>query len=441
MNAGEGERGRGGGAGLREGHGNRDGEGREGSQSESWREPKTHLRFPKNYMLGVVDRMRRVEDKVQNEVWREISYFLWRWISRHWCARLGGAADEEISAVVGEGAARQVGGVIASVGFRNFKALRQAELALEPFNLVIGPNGSGKTSLIEAMLKLRGLARGELRAGEAEVRRADGQEIVFRLVGPEGEATATLSCVEGAQCDRLEITPEAARAGWPALRERVLTWRAFAFDHGAMARAVGREVSPAQLTADGGNLAAVLARWEAERPGELAALGEALARVLPEYAGVEVIETAAKEVQVGLRLVGEGTLLAATQLSQGTLYLLALLTLAQDPAPPAVIAIEEVDRGIHPRLLREVRDVLYRLSYPESEGGRGAVQVIATTHSPYLLDLWRDHPEEVVIAQKVGARASFTRLADRPDVAELLAEGALGDMWFAGVLGGVPEES
>ena len=168
-----------------------------------------------------------------------------------------------------------------------------------------------------------------------------------------------------------------------------------------------------------------------------------MARVLPEYAGVEVIETAAKEVQVGLRLVGEGTLLAATQLSQGTLYLLALLTLAQDPAPPAVIAIEEVDRGIHPRLLREVRDVLYRLSYPQraGEGGRGAVQVIATTHSPYLLDLWRDHPEEVVIAHKEGARASFTRLADRPDVAELLAEGALGDMWFAGVLGGVPEES
>ncbi len=333
--------------------------------------------------------------------------------------------------------------MIASVGFRNFKALRQAELVLAPFNLVIGPNGSGKTSLIEAMLKLRGLARGELRAGEAEVRRADGQEIVFRLMGPEGEATATLSCVEESHCDRLEITPEAALARWPAWRERVLTWRAFAFDHGAMARAVAREVSPTHLRADGGNLAAVLARREAERPGELKALGEALARVLPEYAGVEVIETAAKEVQVGLRLVGEGTLLAATQLSQGTLYLLALLTLAQDPAPPAVIAIEEVDRGIHPRLLREVRDVLYRLSYPQTagEGGRGAVQVIATTHSPYLLDLWRDHPEEVVIAHKEGARASFTRLADRPDVAELLAEGALGDMWFAGVLGGVPEES
>jgi hypothetical protein len=31
-------------------------------------------------------------------------------------------------------------------------------------------------------------------------------------------------------------------------------------------------------------------------------------------------------------------------------------------------------------------------------------------------------------------------LIDRPDLEELLREGSLGDMWFAGVLGGVPEE-
>ena len=56
---------------------------------------------------------------------------------------------------------------------------------------------------------------------------------------------------------------------------------------------------------------------------------------------------------------------------------------------------------MHPRTLREVRDALYRLSYPAAFGmKRGPVQIIATTHSPYLIDLFRDHPEEVVIAQK-----------------------------------------
>jgi predicted ATPase len=137
----------------------------------------------------------------------------------------------------------------------------------------------------------------------------------------------------------------------------------------------------------------------------------------------------------------DGGLVSADNLSQGTLYLLGMLALAFDPDPPTVLCIEEIDRGIHPRMLREVRDALYRLSYPQAFGlGRHPVQVIATTHSPYLLDLFRDHPEEIVIAQKHGSVARFERLVDRPDVTELLSEGSLGDMWFSGILGGVPEE-
>src|SRR5439155_20711962 len=123
------------------------------------------------------------------------------------------------------------------------------------------------------------------------------------------------------------------------------------------------------------------------------------------------------------------------------LYLLALLALAFEPAPPRLICLEEIDRGIHPRMLREVRDTLYRLSYPKAFGlDRPPVQVIATTHSPYLLDQFREHPEEVVISHKRGRAAHFERLIDRTDLPELLREGSLGDMWFSGILGGVPEE-
>lgn len=57
------------------------------------------------------------------------------------------------------------------------------------------------------------------------------------------------------------------------------------------------------------------------------------------------------------------------------------------------------------------------------------MQVVATTHSPYLLDLFRDHPQEVVIAEKAGAAATFTRLSEHPHVDALLAEGTLGDLW------------
>jgi predicted ATPase len=109
------------------------------------------------------------------------------------------------------------------------------------------------------------------------------------------------------------------------------------------------------------------------------------------------------------------------------------------PEPPTLLLLEEPDRGMHPRLLRDVRDALYRLAYPEQYGEkRPAVQVIATTHSPYFLDLYRDHPEEVVIAEKIGNEAKFQRLSDRPDIGELLRESHLGEVWYSGVLGGVP---
>ena len=45
-----------------------------------------------------------------------------------------------------------------------------------------------------------------------------------------------------------------------------------------------------------------------------------------------------------------------------------------------------------------------------------------------------------MISHKQGRAAHFERLSDRPDLADLLQEGSLGDMWFSGILGGVPEE-
>ena len=325
--------------------------------------------------------------------------------------------------------------VIASVAFRKFKALRETSLTLLPFNLVIGPNGSGKTSLIQALLRLRTLSKLPLAEGE---RRTDGPEIEFRFFPPHDSVQARLGCRSELVCDLLQVIPADA-PDWPTLRERVGHIRSYFFDHYAMAEPSSAKTG-AELSSNGGNLAAVLGGLRRRAPVEFAALVAEGVRLWPEYVGLEVAESDGGVVEFSMRLV-DGGLVSAENLSQGTLYLLAMLVIAFDPDPPAVLCIEEIDRGIHPRLLREVRDVLYRLSYPESFGlARRAVQVIATTHSPYLLDLFRDHPEEIVIAQKQGTVARFERLADRPDIKELLSEGALGDMWFSGILGGVPDE-
>ena len=129
----------------------------------------------------------------------------------------------------------------------------------------------------------------------------------------------------------------------------------------------------------------------------------------------------------------------AKDLSDGTRIALAYLTLAYLPNPPKIVAFEEPERGIHPRLLRRIQDAMYRLAYPEGYGeNREPIQVIATTHSPYLLDLYKDHPEEIVIASKDENGVHFERLVDKPHYEDVIQDAPLGEVWYSGVLGGVP---
>lgn len=330
--------------------------------------------------------------------------------------------------------------MIASVAFRNFKALRHTELSLLPFNLVIGPNGSGKTSLIQAIMRLRALAVLPLGTPPTEPKLCEGgPEMEFHFMPPHEGITARLACVSENVCDLLKLTPRDA-PGWPELKTRIGGIRAFLLDHYAMPLPARRREGSA-LAGNGGNLAAVLATLKALHPEAFARLSAELSRIAPEFSEIVFVDHADNTVELALRIDDEPGPVTAGNLSQGTLYLLAMLALAFSPAPPAVVCIEEIDRGVHPRMLRELRDLLYRLSYPQEFGEtRAPVQVIATTHSPYLLDLFRDHPEEVVIAQKHGREAKFERLSDRADLPELLAEGTLGDLWFSGILGGVPDE-
>ena len=327
--------------------------------------------------------------------------------------------------------------MIASIAFRNFKALRATSLTLAPFNLVIGPNGSGKTSLIEAFLMLRSLSK--LPPGEARtVTREAGPEIDVHFSPPYETISARLGCVAEEACDFIGIEPPDA-AGWPALRAELAGMRSYALDHVAMGMPSARQ-NGEKLTRNGSNLSAMLVRIRERDPAAFAGLTAEMRRITSEFRSVELVERPDGQVELGLELEENG-LVPANELSQGTLYLLALLALAFESAPPRLICIEEVDRGIHPRMLREVRDLLYRLSYPSSHGlTRPPTQVVATTHSPYLLDLFRGHPEEIVISHKHGRAAHFERLADRPDLPEILREGSLGDMWYSGILGGVPDE-
>jgi len=330
--------------------------------------------------------------------------------------------------------------MIAAVHFRNFKALRSAEVRLAPFNLFIGPNGSGKTSLIQALLRLRTLAGLPVaKEDDWAGHRADGPEIRFEFAAPHADIAVSLGCRSEMMCDLLRVThPPGAGARWEELRARLRGIRAFLFDHYAMAEPAEAK-NGSELASNAGNLAAVLAAHRHTDAASFAALEEEFRRIIPEFTGLDFHEADGR-VTLLARLHNGDQPVPAENFSQGTLYLLAILTLSFAPRPPSIVCLEEGDRGVHPRMLREVRDALYRLSYPRDFGlDRAPVQVVTTTHSPYMLDQFREHPEEIVLANKQGTAATFQRLSERPDVLELMKETHLGDLWYSGILGGVPE--
>jgi predicted ATPase len=196
------------------------------------------------------------------------------------------------------------------------------------------------------------------------------------------------------------------------------------------------------LISSGKGIGGVLDNLRDNHPDRFADLNVELARWLPEFSEIapQVVGTGRKSFRVRTRS-GKYDIPAA-QLSHGTLFAIALITLAYLPAPPTLVCLEEPDRGIHPRLLRNVQDSIYRLAYPaDFQERRDPVQVIATTHSPYFVNLFKDHPDEIVVANRDGLNVDFQRVSDQPGFHEIIHDSSLGDAWYTGVLGGVPSGS
>src|SRR6266511_2273059 len=82
--------------------------------------------------------------------------------------------------------------MIESIEFSNIKALRQTTLPLAPFTLLLGPNGSGKTTVLQALESIASVA-----AGAAGLPRASAALAPFdRSSLPSITSTAGISVPE-----------------------------------------------------------------------------------------------------------------------------------------------------------------------------------------------------------------------------------------------------
>jgi predicted ATPase len=110
--------------------------------------------------------------------------------------------------------------------------------------------------------------------------------------------------------------------------------------------------------------------------------------------------------------------------SDGTLKMLAYLTLLYDPQPAQLIGIEEPENQLHPRLLPELAE--------ECRRATARTQLMVTTHSPFFVNGLR--PEELWVLYRDEQGYTQARCAaDMQGIIEFMDEGAqLGYLWMEG---------
>jgi predicted ATPase len=113
--------------------------------------------------------------------------------------------------------------------------------------------------------------------------------------------------------------------------------------------------------------------------------------------------------------------------SDGTLKMLAYLTVLYAPEPPRFIGIEEPENFLHPRVLPELAEECRKASERS--------QLFVTTHSPFFLNALR--PEEVrVLYRDEQGYTQAVRAMDIQGVREFMDAGAsMGHLWMEGRFG------
>ncbi len=176
-----------------------------------------------------------------------------------------------------------------------------------------------------------------------------------------------------------------------AVREEMLSWRFLHLNPEAIREPSHALISPSTfLTQNGGNLPTTLARIEKDDGLAFHLISLDMANLVSDVMKVRVEKNpASNEYEIWIDTYDQRTF-SAQALSDGTLRLLALATVRNDPLFHGLLCLEEPENGVNPKRLKELASMLREMATdfndPEqvSEPLR---QVLITTHSPAFISL------------------------------------------------------
>ncbi len=208
-----------------------------------------------------------------------------------------------------------------------------------------------------------------------------------------------------------------------ALRSFITGWH-LSYLSADAARGNSEAGAEERLSPTGNNLPNVIQYLRDQHPQRLEQIFETLRRRIPRIEKVEAEVLQDSRLLLLVKDAPFSTPVLSRFVSDGTLKMLAYLTVLYDPDPARLIGIEEPENYLHPRLLPELAE--------ECQQTAERTQLIVTTHSPFFINPLR--PEEVrVLYRTTDGYTRVRRVSDMQGVQAFLDQGAsLGDLWMEG---------
>lgn len=346
--------------------------------------------------------------------------------------------------------------MISEVTIKNFKCLRDVPIELERFTVFVGPNASGKSSILQALHMLCGtfqipdhpIQLPHPIESELSVSKSRGAEGPVELLCKTGEMwyryrTRSLSTAPGsAHIHQVKWTGDGAGfSSDPALNEWkqwlpgpggkaplslsvLLRLEASKLVHSKPVQPPHPTPDPTVMAPDGTGLHSALASMALNDPDSWQALQADLRRIIPSIRRLRHTKTVKLQEPASLLFdtLG-GDSLPANQVSEGTLLVLGLLTALHASGRPSFVLLDDLDRGLHPKAQRELISLLRGLLDATSD-----LQILATTHSPYMLDCMKPKEVRMTFLRDDGATVCAA-LASHPKFEQWKDEMTPGEMW------------
>ncbi len=179
-----------------------------------------------------------------------------------------------------------------------------------------------------------------------------------------------------------------------------------------------------RLSASGDNLPNVIQYLKEQHPDRLDEILRVLARRVPRLEKVSADVMPDNRLLLQIKDAPFEQPILARFVSDGTLKLLAYLTILYDPDPPRLVGIEEPENYLHPRLLPELAE--------ECRDATRRTQLLVSSHSPFFVNALRAKEVWVLYRDERGYTRA-RRALEMQGVPEFMNEGALlGDLWLEG---------